>query len=444
MTESSQIPASAKRVCFVFDSDSQYYACRSLVPYFNSAGWEIHFVVVGLWTLPAPTSGIAKLLNVMTIDELWKLKEVRECDAIGAYLPGSKLQVVWYLVDESFKKAGRRPLLFTGYNGLVLKSFEDGFSWRTGCDLIALNSLEDFEKADSFMEHSTVPKSAMMPIIGIDRRNKFLDTSGNERVTPPKQIVFAEQVLFPRDRREKYYLYSHFIRVALANPEWRIVIKPRTVPGGETFHRQDEHISVFLQKHFNLPPNLILSYDPLDQVLGESAALLTISSTAFFDALGQGVPAFTLSDFGISNNYGTHFFHGSGCTLCLGDTNELSHELLNRRPAKEWLEFKGFSPDFSQMSIVTGLEEMLADGKATRALGQRDLEQRIMSQEATLPREHVKSSVRWGAYWGNSPMDPVRKTKVSWKKSIARFRRRLIWLCKNGFKLPDNPTLPDA
>lgn len=380
-----------RRACLIFDSDSQYFACLNLVPDFTAAGWSLKFVAAGGFEPPAsPLIAAADIVRIREVEEIWELPDLAACEAIGAYLPGSKLRRVWSGAAARFASHGSRPLLFTGYNGVVLVKFEEGISWRTGYDLIAMNSPEDREKALAFNSHCANPQSVPMPIVGINRKQK---SCGWAPETDPawvrsKRIVFAEQVLFPEGGHEKFYLYSHFLRLALANPEWDIVIKPRTLPGETTFHRQREHVSRFIARKFILPPNMRICYDPLDELVPASTVLLSISSTAFFDAVGLGVPAFTLSDFGISNTYGTQFFHGSGCTICLADLNQLSAGLFNRRPSEDWLQFKGFGSAFSPANIVSGLEELLASGTGSTAPLPYETEQRLLALPAELPPEY--------------------------------------------------------
>lgn len=420
---------SPRVACLVFDSDSQYFACRNLVPYFIEAGWHLKFVIVGDFDYPGMKDESIEIFHVRSIDELWKLPEMKSCDAIGPYLPGSRLRFIWNGVNDYFSKTGTRPLLFTGYNGLILKLFEDGLSWRIGYDLIALNSPEDHLKTVAFEEHSTLERSGLMPIIGIDRHNKWNAPPAGTSITSwreVKQIVFAEQVLFPKFDHEKFYLYSQLVRIALANPDWQIVIKPRTLPNGETFHRQNEHISRFILQRFILPENLTIRYEPLNEILSASTALLSISSTAFFDAVGQGVPSYILSDFGISSNYGTHYFHGSGCSICLSEIARLSHELFDQRPSEDWLRFKGFSPEFSPMAIVAGLNDLIKAGVSDNPLPPHDVEQRLMPAPAKLPPEFLtlKTKLDWLL------LDKGGRQPKNMKRSIARLRRKFVDLTK--------------
>jgi hypothetical protein len=415
-------PSGLRRACLVFDSDSQYFACRNLVQSFLSSGWSLQLIAIGDFEPPhSELHASLPLIRIPDPESLRNLSEAANCDALGVYLPGSKLRQVWFRNQEIFTSSRVRPLLFTGFNGVVLHKFEDGLSWRCGYDLIALNSPEDHAKAISFGD---MTGGALMPIIGINRTLKS-PTDSSSTWNSRKKIVFAEQVLFPASNPEKFYLYSQLIRLALNSPEWEIVIKPRTLPTKRTFHRQAEHVSHFLSRTFVLPKNLTISYQPLEQLLEDSTALISISSTAFFDAIGLGIPAFTLSDFGVNSAYGTHYFHKSGCTICLSEIEHLSRETFNRRPTEDWLAFKGFSQDFSPQALVAGIEDRIQAGHHHTAPIPVDPQQRVMGKAADIPPQHLAPRPTAWRLFDMKNRSP-EQTPATIGKMLARTRRRIV------------------
>lgn len=423
-----------RKLCLVFDSDSQYFACLNLVEPFREKGWSITLLALANYKPPAetipPETGWAETEFVESIPFL---ETILAHDAIGAYLPGSRLRRLHAVVSDHFTAHGRRPILFTGYNGVVLVKFEEGMGWRLGYDFIALNSPEDAEKSRQFMRHCSTPRAVPIPIIGIDRKRRGIPwrPTHDPAWQDQKRLIFAEQVLFPKSDAEKNYVYSHLLRIALENPDWEIIIKPRTLPDGTTFHRQSRHISRFLQKNYNFPPNLVVSYENLDQQMAASTALLSISSTAFFDAIGSGLPGFILSDFGISNTYGTHFFHGSGCSLCLAEITTLNHNLFNRRPTDEWLEYKGFDPKFTITEFAEVIEAGIARGINQTPLPLSEIEQRVLGVVPTLPPANRKRQL---LTWRRLKKSTIR----GWK------RLRNSWQANGDLPQPSVPQLPPA
>ena len=76
----------------------------------------------------------------------------------------------------------------------------------------------------------------------------------------------------------------------------------------------------------------------MDAYLSEARLLLTVSSTAALDAFRRGVPAGIISDFGIRETWGNHFFVGSGAFVSLVDLAEDTQPHFR----DDWLEYNGF------------------------------------------------------------------------------------------------------
>jgi hypothetical protein len=352
-----------KSCFFVFDSDSQYIACENVFSCMDPESWKVTFVIVGEFELKEVPKTV-EVVKIRFVVDLYKEAIVTaDTSVLGVYLTGSKLRTVRTLTNDFFESNGVRPIIFTGYNGVVLQKFEEGFSWRCGYDLIAMNSSEDLIKAENFLAGGTNIKKPRLPIIGIKRiRLGDRELQALASRSKLKQIVFTEQVVFPKSSKEKAALYCHLIRIALLNPDWRIIIKPRTLPGSKTFHRQAQHISDFLDYYFKLPSNLVISYQPLSNLLPVSSALISVSSTALFDGLSYSVPSFTITDFGISSAYGTHYFYGSGCMIRLADISVITTDFFQRFPSKEWQVKKGFSNDLTPKSLISEIDDLLNSG----------------------------------------------------------------------------------
>ncbi len=390
-----------KNCFFVFDSDSQFIACENVLSGFDLEVWNITFVILGDFEHNEFPESI-RVVKIRSVAELFENEIITtETDVLGVYLTGSKLREIRVLTDAFFQANGVRPIIFTGYNGVVLQKFEEGFSWRCGYDLIAMNSEEDRLKAEQFLAYRSPAKQSILPVIGI-KRIRLAPQDQQEATCRMhlKQIVFAEQVIFPATVKEKAALYCQLVRIALLNPDWNILIKSRTLPGLKTFHKQDQHISGFLQSYFKLPSNLSITYQSLNELLPNSSALLSVSSTAFFDGLSHSVPSFTISDFGISSAYGTHYFYGSGCMIRLADISVLSPELFQATPSQEWLMLKGFSDELTPHSLVSQIDQLLDSGHRCSELPEMVDEQQLAITPFHIPNHtnfevfHVKKGAR--------------------------------------------------
>ena len=245
--------------------------------------------------------------------------DLMQFDAIGVFLTGSKISDVRLALG--LLPAGERPLLFCGFNGVVLEKFSEGMCWRLGYDLICLNGLRDREALERMV--STTPFRRQNTVItGLQRSNP--PASPPDRADRLRQLVFAEQVVMPATPRDRAEMVRILADLARRSPNWDVLIKPRIAPDEATFHASDSHISRTLMQTLGHPPaNLRLDYRPLPELLKRSRLMATISSTAFFDALDHGCRPVVMADFGITPSSGSHVFAGSGVWRSLADVEDL-------------------------------------------------------------------------------------------------------------------------
>ena len=80
-------------------------------------------------------------LRHQSLAQLLRDRRLLSVDAIGVFLTGSKLNDIRLALQQE----RQRPLLFCGFNGVVLDHFIEGVSWRLGYDLICLSGPRDQE-----------------------------------------------------------------------------------------------------------------------------------------------------------------------------------------------------------------------------------------------------------------------------------------------------------
>ena len=78
-------------------------------------------------------------LRHQSLARLLRDRRLQNFDAIGVFLTGSKLNDIRLALQRN----RQRPLLFCGFNGVVLDHFIEGVSWRLGYDLICLSGPRD-------------------------------------------------------------------------------------------------------------------------------------------------------------------------------------------------------------------------------------------------------------------------------------------------------------
>ena len=342
-------------VLLIADSDSQLLACEALcsAPTALKVQWTFS-VIPRDGTPQALLQRLAQrgTLRHQSLARLLRDSRLQSFDAIGVFLTGSKLNDI----RLALQRERRRPLLFCGFNGVVLDHFIEGVSWRLGYDLICLSGPRD-QQALAQLVAGTPFEHQRTVLTGL-RRN-----APNSDLLPvaqrPRRLVFAEQVIMPATSSERARVVRLLSDLARRSPNWEVLIKPRIAPGDATFHDVETHISTTLQQTLGVPPtNLRLDYRPLPVLLKQARLLATLSSTAFFDALDFGCRTIAISDLGLQPNYGGHVYAGSGVWRSLEVIPNLDAlDAEGPSPDPRWLEWMGYGQQFSPSALLEALNE---------------------------------------------------------------------------------------
>ncbi|WP_326809460.1 hypothetical protein OHB04_16280 [Streptomyces sp. NBC_01775] len=285
--------------------------------------------------------------------------------------------------------AGRRPVVVTGYVGVVYEKLTDGLLLRHGADLVLANSPHDAERfravyegvgAESggvvrcalpFLEDADGGEGAG-PARGVEGA-EGADESGPAEEAGPAEVagraevagpagvaaggsgaegrftvVFAVQPSVPASREDRAYLLGRAVAHALRHPEREVLIKLRSKPGEHTTHIEEQPYQKLVRKlpgsdgaHGGLPANCRLVYGHMGQILDRAALtgglLVTVSSTAALESLHRGVPTAVLTDLGVRETLGNHYFTGSGCLV---SWDQLDDGLLPQADEK-WVLHQG-------------------------------------------------------------------------------------------------------
>ena len=344
------------KLLLVADSDSQLLACEALcsAPTVLHVHWTIN-VIPRDGTPRALLERLAQraTLHRQSLARLLRDRRLQGFDAIGVFLTGSKLNDIRLALQRN----PQRPLLFCGFNGVVLDHFIEGLSWRLGYDLICLSGPRDQDALEQLVAGTPFAQQRTV-LTGLRRNAPSPDLAPVSQ--RPRRLVFAEQVIMPASTTERARLVRLLSDLARRSPNWEVLIKPRIAPGDATFHDVDTHISTTLKQTLGVPPaNLRLDYRPLPVLLKQARLLATLSSTAFFDALDFGCRVIAISDLGLQPDYGGHVYAGSGVwrTLeAIPNLDALDAEGLS--PDPRWLEWMGYSQKFSLSNLLETLNEL--------------------------------------------------------------------------------------
>ncbi len=346
------------RLLLIGDSDSQLLACEALCQFPD------HLKVdVTINAIPRDGTPETILQRAQTLGTLWRFDmgqvlthpDLHQFDAIGVYLTGSKISD--FRLALSLLSRSVRPLLFCGFNGVVLEKFLEGMSWRLGYDLICLNGPRDQDALQQMLIGSPFARQATV-LTGL-RRNGGHGAASVPHDNRRRQMVFAEQVVMPRDEQDRADMVRILADLARRSPNWEVLIKPRIAPDETTFHQAETHISKTVLQSIGQPPsNFRLDYRPLPELLSQSRLMATVSSTAFFDALDFGCKPVVMADFGMNPANGSHVFAGSGVWRRLDaveDLNALDQEL--GQPNPEWLAWMGYGREWKPEQLIVSLQQ---------------------------------------------------------------------------------------
>ncbi|WP_336050727.1 DUF6716 putative glycosyltransferase [Streptomyces sp. CA2R101] len=263
-------------------------------------------------------------------------------DVVVLACVGGAVQAMLHGLARAWRGAQTRPVVVTGYVGVVYEKLADGLLLRHGADVVLANSRHD---ADRFREvyrgvgadDGSVVECAL-PFLGGDRY-RGEDTTGTPH---PYTVVFAAQPSVPESRADRTYLLRRAVEHARKHPDREVLIKLRSKPGEHTTHIEELPYQKLAAKAPGpLPANCRLVYGNMGEVLDRTDLMVTVSSTAALESLHRGIPTAVLTDLGVREVLGNHHFLGSGC-LASWDELDAGHR---PEPDADWLARQGVAAE---------------------------------------------------------------------------------------------------
>jgi hypothetical protein len=336
------------RVICVADSDSRLKWTRALARRLEPiAGVIVANVLVSgsamLSDRQVEELGLDEHPLVLTVDEMAEHAAAEDAAVVVACLPGGRLVGLRMAAGRTFGEHVRRPVFVTGYAGVVYEKYAEGIMWRSGYDLICVNSTADHEMFDRMLRGARVPTDGLVRTGFAVLDGPQRERSSDHRIDDIGTITFAVQPDVPSVKREREYIIERLTGHARAYPERRVVVKMRARPDEITTHREVHHYEKIVNASVADAPveNLEVVYGPMAEVLDTTDVLLTVSSTAAVEAWARGIDAVIITDFGIAERYGNHHFLGCGA---LATFDDLDAGIVPRAD-RDWLEANGIGAD---------------------------------------------------------------------------------------------------
>ncbi|MEU0334791.1 DUF6716 putative glycosyltransferase [Streptomyces sp. NPDC006193] len=335
------MPASAKkslRIAVLADSDTRWkwgaLTAQRLTPAAAEARLD-GYLLRGRAT-PTPrqlreVGARADSLREVTGVEFLRAMTQDPYDVLVLALVGGGVQAMLHGLRNAWAGSPRRPVVVTGYVGVVYEKLADGLLLRHGADLVLANSRHDADRFRAVYEGVGADASAVtevaLPFLG-----GAPYTGGHE----PRTVVFAAQPSVPDNRRDRAYLLERLVGHARRHPGTEVLLKLRSRPGEHTTHIEELPYQKLVQG-MRPPANFRLVYGHMGEVLDRTDLLVTVSSTAALEALHRRVPTAVLTDLGVREALGNHHFIGSGC-LASWDQLDAGHRPV---PDEEWMARQG-------------------------------------------------------------------------------------------------------
>ncbi|MEU9189975.1 DUF6716 putative glycosyltransferase [Streptomyces sp. NPDC048484] len=254
------------------------------------------------------------LREVTSVEFLREMaREEAAYDVLVLSLVGGGVQAMLHGLSHQWREravTGRteRPVVVTGYVGVVYEKLADGLLLRHGADLVLANSRQDADRFTAVYEGVGADASSVtevaLPFLGGDPYEKH----------DPYTVVFAAQPSVPESRKDRTYLLNRLVQHARLHPDREVLLKLRSRPGEHTTHIEEQPYQRLAERiPGGLPANFRLVYGHMGEVLDRTDLLVTVSSTAALESLHRRIPTVVLTDLGVRESLGNHHFVGSGC-----------------------------------------------------------------------------------------------------------------------------------
>lgn len=250
----------------------------------------------------------ADSMTEQTAAEILAGTDASTCDVVVLSCVGGTVQALLHGLDRAWRGHDRRPVVVTGYVGVVYEKLADGLLLRAGADVVLANSADDARRFRAVYEGVGYPTGSIvqtaLPFLG--------GALHRPCASRPFTVTFAVQPSVPETSAERQYLLRRLVGHARRHPDREVLVKLRSKPGEHTTHIEENPYQKLVDA-LDPPGNVRLVYGAMAEVLDRTDLLVTVSSTAALESLHRGIPTAVLTDLGIRESLGNHHFLGSGC-----------------------------------------------------------------------------------------------------------------------------------
>lgn len=311
----------------------------------------------------------------------------------------------------------RRPLIVTGYPGIVFRMHLNGFMDRAPVDLFCMTSQYDHDLYTTAVGAlGADPGNAVVTGLSITWRGHQAPDGAEERVRDA--IVYFDQPTVPVTFTQRSFVVDQLIALARRYPETQVLLKPRHRPDEMTIHWTKYHLADIAAKRRDTPDNFKVDYTSVPDLLARARVALTFSSTAAIEAMRAKIPTRILSDLGVSEATGVSFYVGCGALASFADiTPDLP---VTARP--EWLE-QVAGVEHGETVFMTALSGLLLQRDQAGGF----LPLRTMSPFVGSEAWHTYASARFGELTAINPnRGGLKPLLMSLPRAGLRYLNRMV------------------
>jgi hypothetical protein len=341
-----------RRALFIASFDSQLKWCRNVRQEFERRGFVCRTIVPGVRSALSEAQ-IAAAGFESVERKSWEetMSLVLEHDVVVSSLSGPMTRKLTFELSVN-DQPGHRPILVSGWVGIIIEKLTAGYLDRHGCDVVAVNSKEDMARFRDAAKTLGLPTHNLL-LSGLP----FLPaTLAPQKTSPIRRVLFADQPTVPENREERLFLYNAMIRYAQRHPDRDVILKPRHRPDEDTFHKMKFSPEALLQGQ-EFPDNFRIDYTPINEMVNDIDLMVTMSSTASLEALAVGARVAYPVDLGVHEKYGNHVFEKTGL---LRSFDQIMADDIGR-PSADFLDSYFFGKPAASFKLIVDRCEALLE-----------------------------------------------------------------------------------
>lgn len=352
-----------QRVVVLADSDSRwkwgFLTALQLFPDAEHVGLLLDSAVAPSARQLADTGVTLAPEVVGGVPDFVELDDLDAADAIILALPGGAVQAVLHGLARRWPRPTRRPLVISGYVGVVYEKHAEGLLLRAGSDVILANSPADAEEFRRLLAGA-----GSDPAVVVETVLPFLGEADSVSPHPGAfTVTFATQPGVPSTRAARELVLRRLIRHATLHPDREVLIKVRSTAREMSTHYEPwPYQQLGTKLGIDRPGNLRILYGNMGEVLQRTDLLVTVSSTAAVEAMHRGIPTAILTDFGVQESLGNHYFIGSGCLASFADLDDGATPVAD----VAWARVRGLGPSDAVAAARNVLDGLLATPQRPR------------------------------------------------------------------------------